>query len=181
MEEEGSLKYIRPGAAIPTRHLLLAGQEHDILRLKDSLIALGALHVTDPGCASRTHCFSTFESPATATAAATAITSNPERYGKIVFKYAEAELRKPNNGAMSVVPAVQTAEECGIPGLILLPEFVTAEEEISLLAEVDSRPWDILAKRSVQHYGRPFNYLVRKLVTNCLFSRLITLLYHRTY
>ena len=62
--------------------------------------------------------------------------------------------------------AVTTAEECGIPGLSLIFDFVaTAEEERALLEEIDSRPWDNLAKRRVQHYGRPFNYIVRVLFT----------------
>ena len=164
MEEEASLKYIRPGpGAGPTRHLLLAGQEEDLLRLKATLLQLGALNVSDVSCTGRTNCFCTFESPATATAASTAITSNPETYGKIVTKYAEAKYIKPNSEGSTppTVEAVQNAEECGIPGLMLIPEFVTAEEEVQMLNEIESRPWDILAKRRVQHYGRPFNYLVR--------------------
>jgi hypothetical protein len=55
---------------------------------------------------------------------------------------------------------VCTAEECGIPGLTLLHEFISAGEEAALLALVDGQPWQLLAKRRVQHYGHAFQYEV---------------------
>ncbi|KAJ7546816.1 hypothetical protein O6H91_08G055800 [Diphasiastrum complanatum] len=48
-----------------------------------------------------------------------------------------------------------------IPGIILHSEFVSPAEEKELLAAVDERPWQTLAKRKVQHYGYEFLYKVR--------------------
>lgn len=58
------------------------------------------------------------------------------------------------------LPAVLTAAEAGVPGLELLPEFVSAEEEAALLALADGQPWRVLARRRVQHYGHTFHYEV---------------------
>lgn len=66
---------------------------------------------------------------------------------------------------MSVTPspaAQNSAAALNIPGLHLLLDFVTAEEEASLLAAVDAAPWVDMAKRRVQHYGYRFDYVVRQ-------------------
>lgn len=51
--------------------------------------------------------------------------------------------------------AVATAEELGIPGLVLAHDFVSQREEQQLLAAIDANEggWVSLAKRRVQHYG----------------------------
>jgi hypothetical protein len=56
-------------------------------------------------------------------------------------------------------PALDAAS-CNIPGLGLIADFVSVEEELQLLAAVQAGPWDHLAKRRVQHYGFPFDYIV---------------------
>ena len=162
MEEEGStFKYKRPTSNAQTFHLLVGGQENDLLRLKDTLIKLGAINVTSPAPPLLTHCFCSFQSPAAAASAADVITSDPATNGKIVAKFADATMEDHNKQHPPPhVLAVESAEECNIPGLALLLNFVTAAEEAALLAEVDERPWDSLARRKVQHYGRPFNYMV---------------------
>jgi hypothetical protein len=53
------------------------------------------------------------------------------------------------------------AEELGIPGLRLLLDFVSEQEERELLAALERQPWHSLAKRRVQHYGFKFDYTVR--------------------
>ncbi|XP_058086626.1 alkylated DNA repair protein ALKBH8 homolog isoform X2 [Magnolia sinica] len=53
------------------------------------------------------------------------------------------------------------ASELGIPGIHLVHDFITADEEQALLAAVDERPWKRLAKRRVQHYGYEFLYETR--------------------
>ncbi|XP_042505276.1 alkylated DNA repair protein ALKBH8 homolog isoform X1 [Macadamia integrifolia] len=55
--------------------------------------------------------------------------------------------------------------ELGIPGIYLLHDFVTTEEEEELLAAVDGRPWKSLSKRRVQHYGYEFLYEARNVNT----------------
>ena len=57
-------------------------------------------------------------------------------------------------------PVALTAEAVGIPGLRLLHEFITEQEEQQLLAALDQQPWRSLAKRRVQHYGYEFAYTV---------------------
>ena len=160
-EEDSTFRYKRPTDAHRTCHLLCGGQEEDLLSLKETLIALGAINVTSPAPPLFTHCFCSFDSPDAAAAAAELITSDPATYGKIITKYADATLEKPSiNQPHSHVLAVESAEDCNIPGLSLILNFVTVEEEHALLAEVDDRPWECLARRKVQHYGRPFNYSV---------------------
>ncbi|KAG5389025.1 hypothetical protein IGI04_030566 [Brassica rapa subsp. trilocularis] len=63
------------------------------------------------------------------------------------------------------VPVSLSDSDLNIPGLFLLPDFVTAEEEQQLLAAVDTQPWIGLAKRRVQHYGYEFCYGTRNVDT----------------
>lgn len=58
-------------------------------------------------------------------------------------------------------PVACTTEEAGIPGLFLLHDFITEQEEQQLLACIDSQPWLQLSKRRVQHYGYRFEYTTR--------------------
>lgn len=51
-----------------------------------------------------------------------------------------------------------------VPGLILIPRFITLAEEATLISQVDSMPWDTNLKRRVQHYGWQYNYK-RKSIT----------------
>jgi hypothetical protein len=53
-----------------------------------------------------------------------------------------------------------TAVDHGIPGLSLIPDFISDADERALLDVVAPGPWDGLAKRRVQHYGSAFNYKV---------------------
>jgi hypothetical protein len=53
-----------------------------------------------------------------------------------------------------------TAEATGIPGLRLIHDFITEEEEQQMLRDIDQQPWNTLAKRRVQHYGYKFDYSV---------------------
>lgn len=54
-----------------------------------------------------------------------------------------------------------TTEEAGVPGLHILPEFITEQEEQALVAHIDQQPWQQLSKRRVQHYGYKFEYTQR--------------------
>ncbi|KAG9452913.1 hypothetical protein H6P81_005817 [Aristolochia fimbriata] len=58
------------------------------------------------------------------------------------------------------------ASELGIPGLHLMRDFVSPEEEQELLVSVDARPWRKLAKRRVQHFGYEFLYQTRNVNSN---------------
>ncbi|XP_072986842.1 alkylated DNA repair protein ALKBH8 homolog [Typha latifolia] len=59
------------------------------------------------------------------------------------------------------LPVSLSASELATPGIHLVHEFITAKEEEELLAAVDIRPWKILSKRRVQHYGHEFLYETR--------------------
>lgn len=48
-----------------------------------------------------------------------------------------------------------------IPGLTYVPDFITKEEEQSLLAHIDGAPWLNDLKRRVQHYGYKYDYRAR--------------------
>jgi hypothetical protein len=58
-------------------------------------------------------------------------------------------------------PAATCAEALDIPGLHLIPDFVSPGEEADLLAALAGMPWVALARRRVQHYGFAFDYTVR--------------------
>ena len=45
-----------------------------------------------------------------------------------------------------------------LPGLKVIPDFVTPEEEQKIIQEVDKNKWSPLAQRRVQHYGYEFIY-----------------------
>jgi alkylated DNA repair dioxygenase AlkB len=48
-----------------------------------------------------------------------------------------------------------------ISGLTYLPDFVEAEEEAALLAQIDAAVWRHDLKRRVQHYGYRYDYRAR--------------------
>ncbi|WP_394793070.1 alpha-ketoglutarate-dependent dioxygenase AlkB [Armatimonas sp.] len=50
-----------------------------------------------------------------------------------------------------------------IMGMSYYPEFLTSEQEASLLAFVDSQPWNDTLSRATQHYGYRYDYTVRQL------------------
>lgn len=58
-------------------------------------------------------------------------------------------------------PVACTTQEANIPGLLILQDFVSEQEEQQLLSHIDSQPWQHLAKRRVQHYGFRFEYMQR--------------------
>ncbi|XP_021903098.1 alkylated DNA repair protein alkB homolog 8 [Carica papaya] len=63
------------------------------------------------------------------------------------------------------LPVALVSSELDIPGLYLMHDFVTENEEQELLAAVDGRPWNCLSKRRVQHYGYEFCYDTRNIDT----------------
>ena len=110
------------------------------------------------------HCFvslATAEAAAAAQAALQGATC-PSLPGSGPLVLARAEAAAPAVPPEPPLVAVHTAAECGIPGISLHPDFVSAEEEAELLAEADAeQPWQLLAKRRVLHGGTAFDYEVR--------------------
>ena len=48
-----------------------------------------------------------------------------------------------------------------IPGLTYIPDFITPNEEITMIASIDRQPWLNDLKRRVQHYGYKYDYKAR--------------------
>lgn len=48
-----------------------------------------------------------------------------------------------------------------IQGLTYIPDFITTDEEQSLIAKIDEQPWLNDLKRRVQHYGYQYDYKAR--------------------
>ncbi len=49
-----------------------------------------------------------------------------------------------------------------IPGLTLVSDFITEEEEATLLARVNESEWNTSLQRRTQHYGYLYNYASRE-------------------
>ncbi|EPS62087.1 hypothetical protein M569_12707 [Genlisea aurea] len=64
------------------------------------------------------------------------------------------------------IPLSKSAADLNIPGLYLMHEFITPQEEQELLAAVGVRPWQHLARRRVQHFGYKFCYDIRNVDAN---------------
>eukprot|EP00743_Colponemidia_sp_Colp-15_P006292 GILK01006770.1.p1 GENE.GILK01006770.1~~GILK01006770.1.p1 ORF type:complete len:643 (+),score=105.48 GILK01006770.1:34-1962(+) len=58
---------------------------------------------------------------------------------------------------------VSRSAHISIPGLVLIEDFISKEEEQELLQYIDGSPWDTLISRRVQHYGYEFNYKTRNI------------------
>nr|AKM76728.1 RNA-binding (RRM/RBD/RNP motifs) family protein [Geranium maderense] len=89
----------------------------------------------------------------------------PQLAGRILHIRYSMLRPSPTTVDSSSVRVCLSASETEIPGLYLLPDFITPHEEQELLAAVDARPWISLAKRRVQHYGYQFCYQTRNVNT----------------
>ena len=68
-----------------------------------------------------------------------------------------------------IISRFAVASDLNIPGLYLVHDFISTKEEEELLQAVDSRPWQSLSKRRVQHYGYECCYDIRNINTwHCL-------------
>ncbi|XP_020570589.1 alkylated DNA repair protein alkB homolog 8 isoform X2 [Phalaenopsis equestris] len=80
--------------------------------------------------------------------------------GRILhIRYSILQLKQKVNDNDSLFVSL-VSSELAIPGIHLVHDFITSEEEQELLAAVDSKPWKNLSKRRVQHYGYEFLYEV---------------------
>ena len=163
----------RPQHAGPTRHLLLANCDPTKQQaIMDVFAKWGPVEISpahgDEGVP-KSHCFVSLAGVETAAAALAALNgaSMPALGGQgpLVVSYAERK----DEGQQTVqqqageppLVAVRTAEECGIPGLVFYPDFVSEAEERALLALADAQEhWQTLARRRVLHFGHVFDYEV---------------------
>lgn len=61
-----------------------------------------------------------------------------------------------------VVYEVADSQPAAIPGLSIVPDFITEAEERALLEAVDQEPWIESMARRVQHYGWRYDYKARR-------------------
>lgn len=59
-----------------------------------------------------------------------------------------------------------------INGLQYIPNFISEQEEVDLMAYVDSADWDNSLKRRVQHYGYAYDYTSRRVESNAYLGAL---------
>eukprot|EP00889_Picochlorum_renovo_P004675 jgi/Picre1/31705/NNA_007056.t1 len=90
------------------------------------------------------------------------------RMPRIAVHYAEVEVRQQGyrDGEPGICRAEIDPDACDIPGLIVVHDFITVEEEQELLDLIDGGVWDRLARRRVQHYGAKFSYATRTVDTS---------------
>ena len=89
---------------------------------------------------------------------------NPDR--TVVFFYTPlnlADLKKSENIEISMAPMAKTGL---IPGLYVWDNFITEEEEKSMLESIDTGKWTKLLNRRVQHFGYEFKYGTNNVDTN---------------
>lgn len=66
----------------------------------------------------------------------------------------------------------KTLQIPSIDGLKYLPDFITANEESDLIAQIDASPWRKDLKRRVQHYGYYYDYKSRAVDKNDYLGKL---------
>jgi alkylated DNA repair dioxygenase AlkB len=59
-----------------------------------------------------------------------------------------------------------------VPGMSLLPEFITEDEERELLSVIDQQPWLTDLQRRVQHYGYRYDYTARQVTADLYLAAL---------
>jgi len=69
--------------------------------------------------------------------------------------YAQIQATKPGSLPSPAVSSVS------VPGLQVIPEAVSAEDEARCIAFIEQQPWERKIKRRVQHYGYEFEYLTK--------------------
>lgn len=77
--------------------------------------------------------------------------------GKLYIRYAERAVEK-DSKRPTEAECTSATRDVQVPGLILVEQFLSENEEAHLLNLLDSSPWEEGLSRRVQHYGVPFNY-----------------------
>lgn len=111
--------------------------------------------------AERRYCFASFDNIASAQAVYDYLNTNPDLselgVSRVVCRYAQiATVKEKDSG----IDCTSSTDDIVVPGLVVLPEFITEEDEQQLLHAIcsDDAPWKLSLNRRVQHYGFPFNY-----------------------
>ena len=79
---------------------------------------------------------------------------------KLIVEYSKKKIEKEKKINIECTSETKNIE---IPGLKIIEDFITKEEEESILKEINSKEWLTNIKRRVQHYGYEFNYLTNNI------------------
>ncbi|KDO26139.1 hypothetical protein SPRG_08500 [Saprolegnia parasitica CBS 223.65] len=103
----------------------------------------------------------TFATVEAAVAARSALqgTSPAALGGRKLFVQFAAEA--PPAGSGSLLSCPSTTAHVVVPGLSIIDDFISADEEASLLSTIDGMAWEDSIQRRVQHYGYAFRYDTR--------------------
>eukprot|EP00210_Caulerpa_lentillifera_P001893 g1821.t1 len=157
-----SRKFRRPKTAEPTRYLLVGNCGPKIGQSGAEVAEIFAdygpveVDIIDPA---KSYVFITFLTAEASTAALKHFTE-VDRSRNFIIKYTELAKAKQR---MTEEALLHHTDACGVPGLELMKDFITQEEEQRLLRciEQDSISWEMHSGRSVAHFGISFDYATR--------------------
>lgn len=149
----------------PTTHLMVANCSPSLGASVEDVAHVfkmyGNVHMTLAGH-DKSHVFVSFDNVAAATKALEDWDGQPCPWAatrKLIVRYADK--KAPKIEPPETTPAELTCKDCGVPGVELILNFVTEEQETALLKCADSNEWEHLARRRVQHWGNRFRYDIR--------------------
>ncbi len=73
---------------------------------------------------------------------------------------------------MNLLFKIDNDAETDIRGLTYIPDYVSADEEQTLIAHIDQQSWITDLKRRVQHYGYRYDYKVRAVTSDAYLGSL---------
>ena len=135
---------------IPTRHLMILFADKDDIEKKFKDIVVHSLD--------EVRTVVSFSSEVDAASAKKDLLEKNEK-AQVFFCESSLEPSKPVKEKIESVGFELTSD--APEGLILVKDFVSAEEEAELLKFLDGQTWDEGIKRRVQHYGFAFDYTTR--------------------
>lgn len=139
----------------------------DFETIKSAFSEFGVVNGVYLADESGTRVIVSFVENSSAKAALEALDQRPcQELGGRVLHIKYSVFQQPVQKVNDSVPVCLETSDMNIPGICLIHDFITIEEEKELLAAVDCRPWKSLAKRRVQHYGYEFCYATRNVNTN---------------
>ena len=90
--------------------------------------------------------------------------SNTDRV--VVFFYTPLKCMELKKSVCIEIADAEIAKTGSIPGLYVIDNFISEQEEKDMLTSIDSNKWVKLLNRRVQHYGYEFKYGTNNVDTN---------------
>jgi len=90
----------------------------------------------------------------------------PQLFSKRVFiKRSDFRSLEEKQAADAGLIDTEVTRDVVVPGLVVIPEFISKEEETALLNDIGKRPWHQTLQRRVQHYGEQPHFVCVPLLT----------------